>query len=135
MPSRGTALEFIAGPTLHDEFAGFGGGVLSTGDVDGDGYVDIVVTAEGTQHARVILTECSLGDARRGDVNIDGSLDIADPVMLLNHLFGGGPLTCRPAAEVTGDGNTDISDPVYLLNYLFAAGSPPVGTAIVRCDP
>jgi len=60
---------------------------------------------------------------RRGDVNLDGALDVADPVLLLAALFSGGTIACDSAADANDDGAIDIADPVRLLEHLFAGGS------------
>ncbi|MEM7166709.1 MAG: CARDB domain-containing protein [Planctomycetota bacterium] len=63
----------------------------------------------------------------RGDVSVDGFLNVADAVQLLQGLFTGAPLTCRDAADVNDDGSVDISDPVRLLQYMFGVGAVPPG--------
>jgi subtilisin family serine protease len=62
-----------------------------------------------------------------GDVNNDHSIDINDPVYLINYIFNGGPPP-QPQVMVGDsncDGEIDISDVVYLLNYVFEVGAPP----------
>ncbi len=55
-----------------------------------------------------------------GDCNVDGTVDIADAVTLLAHLFRGGALPGgREAADVNSDAVLDISDAVFLLLHLF----------------
>ena len=65
---------------------------------------------------------------RRGDVNSDGRMDVADPVRLLNFLFLGVPskIACVESADVDGTGAVDITDGVSILLYLFLGGRPPV---------
>lgn len=59
----------------------------------------------------------------RGEINDDESVDISDPIYLLDYLFQGGPpLACRKAGDTNDDGSLDISDPTYLLNFLFLGG-------------
>jgi hypothetical protein len=60
---------------------------------------------------------------KRGDVNQDGSVNIADPVFLLSHLFASGtaPL-CPDSADANDDGSLNIADPVKILGHLFADG-------------
>ncbi len=73
-----------------------------------------------------------------GDFNLDGGVDISDPVADLNFQFAGIPAEdCLVAgvglnatgvqlADFNGDGGHDISDPVASLNWQFAgAGNPP----------
>jgi len=71
-----------------------------------------------------IATEAGGGTLfNRGDVNADGSLDIADAVTLLGCLFGGqAPPVCPDAADANDDGVLDIADPIAVLMYLFEGG-------------
>ena len=63
---------------------------------------------------------------RRGDVNGDGVMNLADAVSVLGYLFGSAlPPSCTKAADMNDDGNVDVSDPVYGLNYLFKDGPEP----------
>ncbi|MFN0058569.1 MAG: vanadium-dependent haloperoxidase [Planctomycetota bacterium] len=67
-----------------------------------------------------------VGEYIRGDVNLNGILNIGDPIWTLDELFGGGPATiCESAVDVNGDDRRDLSDPVYSLSYLFMAGPAP----------
>ena len=59
----------------------------------------------------------------RGDVNADGSLNIADAVALLGSLFGGQPPpVCPDAADANDDGVLNIADPIAVLAHLFGGG-------------
>ena len=60
---------------------------------------------------------------RRGDVNVDGRVDISDPLALLLHLFAlGYELDCRKSADSNDSGDLDLADAVYTLGYLFGGG-------------
>ena len=75
---------------------------------------------------------------RRGDANDDTSVDISDPVQILNFLFAGGlQPPCMDAADANDDNSVDISDPVQILNFLFAGALPPPspGPAVCGLDP
>ncbi len=57
----------------------------------------------------------------RGDTNGDGTVNIADPIALLAHLFQAQPLpSCGDAADANDTGTLDIADAVIVLTYLFA---------------
>ena len=58
----------------------------------------------------------------RGDANGDGRVDIADPVMILLHLFKDYTIPCQKAADADDDGKIRVNDAQYLLNYLFLGG-------------
>jgi len=80
-----------------------------------------------------------------GDFNADGSLNVSDPVALLNNLFGGGePPPCGDMIKVghpsnvafldcNGDNRINLADPICTLNFLFLGGPPPA--AGVDCLP
>ena len=66
-----------------------------------------------------------------GDVDGDGSVDFADVVRLISHIFGSDPNSqIFGNADVNCDGHTDITDVVYLINYTFKEGPPPCA----NCD-
>ncbi len=74
---------------------------------------------------------------RRGDVNDDGAVNIADAVSLLGHLFGGEPApVCPDAADSNDDGQLNIADAIAVLTYLFGGGSiPEPGAEACGTDP
>ncbi len=56
----------------------------------------------------------------RGDATNDVTVDISDPVSVLNFLFlGGQKQNCDDALDSNDDGVIDIGDPVFTLNFLF----------------
>ncbi len=62
----------------------------------------------------------------RADADLNGLLDLSDPVFTLNALFLGGPQPdCSDAADADDTGSVDISDPIFSLNYQFLGGPPP----------
>ena len=62
----------------------------------------------------------------RGDINVDGAINLSDAIYLLQGLFlGGPPPSCQDAADVNDDGAVNLSDPIYLLNALFLGGPQP----------
>jgi len=62
--------------------------------------------------------------AERGDANLDGALNLTDPVHILFHLFAGRPLACAEAADCNHDGVVDLSDVVRFLEWQFEGGAP-----------
>lgn len=93
------------------------------------GDYDVYLMAPGDlllATARVVVPESETFVFTRGEVNADGSLDIADPVFLLQSLFAaGGQPPCADMADANDDGAVDISDAVFLLEFLFLGGDPP----------
>ena len=61
----------------------------------------------------------------RGDMNLDGQVDLADAIDALQGIFMGGTMICRDSADWNDDGAVDVSDPISTLNYLFAGGPAP----------
>jgi hypothetical protein len=64
---------------------------------------------------------------RRGDANLDRSINIADPVAILRFLFAAGALACLDPADVDDNGGVALADAVLLLNWLFRQGQAPAG--------
>jgi cytochrome c peroxidase len=61
----------------------------------------------------------------RGDMNLDGMVDLADAIDTLQGVFLGGLIACGDAADWNDDGKVDISDPISTLSYLFGGGPAP----------
>ena len=63
-------------------------------------------------------------DFIRGEVNLDGVIDISDPITILESLFGTmGPLPCADAGDVNDDGLINLSDVIFGLGVIFV-GDP-----------
>jgi hypothetical protein len=78
-------------------------------------------------------------DFRRGDCNVDASIDIADAIFALGILFPppGPDARCLDACDANGDGSVDVADAVSLLGLLFGAPGPPLPPPYPDCgyDP
>jgi len=62
-----------------------------------------------------------------GDVNVDGTVNIADITYLVDYLFFGGPAPpVMETANVDGEGGVNIADLTYLVEYLFFGGPEPI---------
>ena len=73
-----------------------------------------------------IADECERTLFHRGDVDLDGRLNLTDAVSLLSHLFQGRrDPACQEAADVDNDGSVVITDAILILQHLFAAGPAP----------
>lgn len=63
---------------------------------------------------------------KRGDANIDGQVDITDPLETLFVLFAAAPRpTCDDAMDANDDGRINLADVSYELAGLFTAGGAP----------
>ncbi len=64
----------------------------------------------------------------RGDVDNNGTIDLADVGYLVAYLGGGpGPIPFMHLGDVDCDGDVDGDDDLYLANYLYAGGPCPCG--------
>jgi hypothetical protein len=63
----------------------------------------------------------------KGDQNWDFSVSSADLIVLVNHIFKGGPepQPCSAAGDVNCDGTLTSADIIFLVNYVFKSGTPP----------
>lgn len=61
----------------------------------------------------------------RGDANQDLTIDLADAVTILSHLFVEPSLDCMASADANTDNKIDLADPVFLLQYVFQSGEAP----------
>jgi|APSaa5957512493_1039668.scaffolds.fasta_scaffold00377_4 VCBS repeat-containing protein len=61
----------------------------------------------------------------RGDANIDGHLDVSDPVETVLYLFDADPVACLLALDSNDDELVDLGDIIYSLNNLFSTGADP----------
>ncbi len=74
----------------------------------------------------------------RGDVTHDGVVGLADPIVLLSHLFIAGAAVppCLDAADANDNDSLDLEDAIGILDYLFGGGSPPAAPfSSVGFDP
>ena len=82
--------------------------------------------ADTNQNGAPDLYELPTG-FHRGDADVDGSLNISDPLFVLRFLFLGGPAPpCLEAADANDDADLDATDAIFVLGYLFlGTESPP----------
>ena len=86
---------------------GFGGSATAT--------IVVTVTASAASSMAVI----------RGDANIDGQLDVSDPVETILYLFDSDPVACLLALDSNDDELVDLGDIIFSLNNLFSTGADP----------
>jgi subtilisin family serine protease len=122
------------------------------GDIDGDGYVDLIMTNstndlvfvnfEGTYfHAQTSPAPFWRYNRRLNNVgpisdtawvcgDVDGNSagpNVADLSYLVDYLFfGGTPPPVMEAANVDGEGGINVADLTYLVDYLFFGGPEPI---------
>ena len=97
-------------------------------DCNGNGTpddCDINSGASQDSNSNGLPDECET-QFMRGDVNVNGSVDVTDPIFVLQYVIGTGPTpTCLDSADINNDNQLDITDPISLLQYLFLASTPP----------
>ncbi len=83
---------------------------------------------------------------RRGDVNNDGRISLADPLRLARYLSEAAPSPdCEAAADIDADGQIGLTDVISLLRHLFegresltapfpGCGLPPVALPKLPCE-
>lgn len=109
------------------EFAGYGGDRTALMQE----YVDALIGAPPPP----------VDSFRRGDLNDDTGVNVADVIYLLNALFvpGSQQPTCTNAGDANDDEGMNVADAIYMLNALFVPGSPqiPPPSAATGCgnDP
>ena len=65
--------------------------------------------------------------ALAGDVNLTGSVNSTDIIVLVNYVLKGGPLPepCEANGDVNCNGSVNSTDIIYLVNYVLKAGPLP----------
>jgi len=111
----------------HREFqVGPGPSSVALADINHDGWIDIITSNWMVGDLSILYNRLGTGRlSRRGDVNVDGSLNISDAVTVLSYLFQGSHIACEDAADINDDGRVNIADPMYLLLYLFGGREKP----------
>jgi len=100
------AIELSPG-TNEITLLGFGAG----GDLRGEDGITAIVSGEP------FFT--------RGDTDRNGSINLTDAIVILNHLFQGVAVPdCHDALDTDDTGVVDMTDAIYLLDHLFRGGPP-----------
>jgi hypothetical protein len=120
----------FTGEVEHDWF---GWTVSGAGDVDDDGYDEVIVGAPGRNRecygndvGKAYLLDCEEASPIAGDANGDEEVNVGDVVYVVSYLYKSGP---APDPIWVGDCNCDeivnVGDIVYLVSYLYKGGPPP----------
>ena len=89
------------------------GGTKITEPKNGHYNGSYIVNSSGAIAQTVILSN---GSSLKGDVNLDGNVDISDVVAVINTMAGDN--TFKATANVNGDSAIDISDIVAIINIM-----------------
>lgn len=72
-------------------------------------------------------SESSVAPLICGDIDGNGSVDVADLTFLVDFLFRAGPPPpAMETANVDGDNGVNVADLTFLVDYLFNGGSQPI---------
>ena len=97
-------------------------------DCNGNGIPDDCDIASGTSadtNSNATPDECEQ-QFNRGDANASGTIDVTDPIYILQYVIGSGPApSCMDSGDCNDDESLDLSDAIYLLQHLFLATAPP----------
>ncbi|UCE18778.1 MAG: T9SS type A sorting domain-containing protein [Gemmatimonadota bacterium] len=84
-----------------------------------------------------ILDEFLLPTAERGDVNGDGTIDVLDVLVTVNHILGTGPLTgdALLRADCNGDWEINVLDALGIVNVILGIGDCSGGGTKLKVTP
>lgn len=102
------------------------GTILATVPAAPDGPVTVTVrNPDGRSSNGIQATVRSSTIFVRGDVSIDGVVDLSDVLRLVFHLYLGADIPCQDAADTNNNEVLDVADAIFLLNYLYRGGAAP----------
>jgi hypothetical protein len=100
--------------------------VVTDGVYQHGGYFHDKEYEDEELHPHLLITLGASPRFVRGDVDVNGSIELTDGIRLLGNLFLGRPEpVCLDAADINDDGLMDISDAISIFQWLFLGGAPP----------
>lgn len=83
-----------------------------------------------------IFAQQTNGEFRRGDCLVDGHIDLADAVHLIDFMFNStGPLDCPDACDANDDGEHNVGDLIVIVNSITGFASLPAPGTTCGFDP
>lgn len=98
--------------------------IIKTGTFDVIAYEDSHEGIKAAEVHRITITAKEAPAGLRGDIDLDGDVDIDDVVALMRHTLQAEIITDATAlanGEVTGDESLDIDDVVKIMQYVLKA--------------
>ena len=87
---------------------------------EGTKYVAVRYTSYNVAELSLDDFSFTKADGMKGDVNLDGSVDISDVVQMVNYILGDNSLVNVPLyGDMNDDSSVDISDVVALVNIIL----------------
>lgn len=96
-------------------------GGVALKDLDSDGKLDLYSWNDVTY----VLNLSTVIQFIRADSNLDGTINLGDPIRSLDYLFNSGMVDCEAALDANGDATINLGDVIFTLDFLFQAGSNP----------
>ncbi|MCH9031259.1 MAG: FG-GAP repeat protein [candidate division Zixibacteria bacterium] len=123
----GALLHTFTGEAAVD---GFGYSVSGAGDVNNDGFADLIIGAEsndaGGVNAGRAYVFSGIACNIPGDADDGGDVNILDATYIVNYIFqdGAAPPCCNQA-DADGSGELNVGDAILIVMYIFQGGDPP----------
>ena len=89
-----------------------------------DGMPNFVVAKEWSTFQELYAFKSQSCCIKKGDIDGDGNIDIADLTQLIMYMQLLAPLNCFDAADIDNDGNVDIADLTRFIDFLFINFTP-----------
>jgi hypothetical protein len=116
---------------MHSTFAAhdFGPNETYTIGIANFGFGDRMNNSSASDYADLAHFVNKWAGFGRGDVNDDGSINLADIIYLAANINNGGPgaVPFAHLSDVNADGSVDAGDITYLIDYYFNCGPCPMG--------
>jgi len=103
-------------------------------DTDGDGWLDacdncpsVPNPGQEDSDGDGVGDACTCTLEMTGDMDVSGTLTLADIILMVNYVFksGPGPLPCDAVGDVDCTGQVTLADIIYLVGHVFKGGPGP----------
>jgi len=128
-PGEGLATPVAVPDNLDDAFA-----FVAATDGLSSGEHRLCVRAKGLDGLWTLVSSSvfTVGDGLRGDVNLDGKVDVADIATIISVMASGSAGDSPASADVNGDGTVDVADIATVISIMAANARLAVDTDTVE---